>query len=162
MTWGTTPILAPASSLWLWLPAACCRNHDDDGECTSASESHTGWSREATETGRPGHPRTGEGFATPTAGRPAKSRIPPAPPCALVNVHSFKQVTELSPCHARACAHTHVHTHTPCGEEPQSKVAENHFTSKINTEAKWLNELNEAGTINCLNESCKDPKAQKP
>lgn len=55
-----------------------------------------------------------------------------------------------------------MYPHKYRGKEEPSKVTENHFTSKINTEAKWLDTLNEAGTINSLNESLRNQMAQKP
>lgn len=79
-------------------------------------------------------------------------------------MHSFKEAIELSPGLGTntLTVHMYTHTHKHCHKEEPSKVTENPFTSKINTDAKWLDKLNEAGKINSLNKSLRNQMAQKP
>lgn len=154
--WEVPCTLASVSSLWLGLPAACCRDHSDDHECT-LQRATPEWSRKTAETGRPGHSRTGSDWLTnPTAGRPAEVPNASCLSRLLINVHSFKHVTALPPCLGTGTLTVHVPT-THHGEKEPGKGTENHFISKVITGAQWL-KFNEAETLNSLNECLRGQK----
>ena len=124
-------------------PAACCRDHDNDNECT-LQRATPERSRKATEKGRPGHSRTDNDFDVPCSWQASKrAQKPPASSvhwltCTALNTAQFSPMPWYRHSH---CANTHTHTRTMVRKP--GKKPENHFTSKVVTVAKWLDRLNE-------------------
>lgn len=99
-------------------PAACCRDHDNDSQCT-LQRATSEWNRKATEKreGRTLKDRQWLWYTLQLAGQQKGSKTS-CLFCSLINMHSFKHITALphalvqtlSLCIHRAHTHTHIHT----------------------------------------------------
>lgn len=168
---GQYPILWPLS-IWLRLPAACGRDRHDS---EPFSESHTcmeqegHWDREARAL------KDGQ-WLWQLADSKGSQRFLPLlfiDSCAQLYTNhtsslcfsaSFSKAQKANtdtltalPPHPPPCPHTHSQT---WWRGRTSRVIENHFTSKMTTDTKWLDRLKDAGTIDSLNESLSDQKKQ--
>lgn len=85
---GHIPHLDPCPSLSIWQRLQMT--------VSTSQRAITAWSRKTTQTGRPGHSKTGSGYDTPHSWRTAKVPNTSCLFCSLINVHSFTQITHLS------------------------------------------------------------------